>query len=125
MDEMTSLEVQAEPEQAPAEEAAESVNTAEAAAAAQEAAELKSALLEANIRLALLLAGAAKEKLGEAEKLAEGLCAAGAAPAEAAAEIISCYPHLKAVKRELPQFAAQTGGTDDGFSLIRSIFARR
>lgn len=93
--------------------------------AADECGELRAALLEANIRLALLLAGAAKEKLSEAAKLAEGLCAAGAAPEAAAEEIIGGYPHLRAVQREIPQFAAQGGGTDDGFALIRSIFAKR
>ncbi len=87
--------------------------------------ELRAALLEANIKLALLLSGAAKEKLSEAARLAQGLCSLGAAPDEAAAEVISGYPHLKAVQREIPQFAAQTGGSDDGFSLIRSIFSKR
>ena len=87
--------------------------------------ELRAALLEANIKLALLLAGTAKEKLSEAAKLVEGLCALGKTPEDAAAEIIGGYPHLKAVQRELPQLSAQTGGADDGFALIRSIFARR
>ena len=87
--------------------------------------ELRAALLEANIKLALLLAGAAKEKLPDAAKLAEGLCAAGAAPAEAASEVMLGYPHLRAVRRELPQLAAQSGGKDDGFALIRSIFSAR
>lgn len=90
-----------------------------------EAQELKAALLEANIRVALLIEGAAREQLSEAARLAEGLCAAGAAPEQAAHEVLEGYPHLKAVKRELPQFSAQSGGSSDGFSMIRSIFARK
>lgn len=90
-----------------------------------EAQELKAALLEANIRVALLIEGAAREQLSEAARLAEGLCAAGAAPEQAAHEVLEGYPHLKAVKRELPQFSAQSGGSADGFSIIRSIFARK
>lgn len=90
-----------------------------------EAQELKAALLEANIRVALLVEGAAREQLSEAARLAEGLCAAGAAPEQAAHEVLEGYPHLKAVKRELPQFSAQSGGSADGFSMIRSIFARK
>lgn len=90
-----------------------------------EAQELKAALLEANIRVALLIEGAAREQLSEAARLAEGLCAAGAAPEQAAHEVLEGYPHLKAVKRELPQFSAQSGGSADGFSMIRSIFARK
>lgn len=90
-----------------------------------EAQELKAALLEANIRVALLIEGAAREQLSEAARLAEGLCAAGAAPEQAAHEVLESYPHLKAVRRELPQFSAQSGGSADGFSMIRSIFARK
>ena len=90
-----------------------------------EAQELRAALLEANIRVALLIEGAAREHLSEAARLAEGLCAAGAAPEQAAHEVLESYPHLKAVRRELPQFSAQSGGSADGFSMIRSIFARK
>lgn len=90
-----------------------------------EAQELRAALLEANIRVALLIEGAAREQLSEAARLAEGLCAAGAAPEQAAHEVLESYPHLKAVRRELPQFSAQSGGSADGFSMIRSIFARK
>lgn len=87
--------------------------------------ELRAALLEANIRVALLIEGAAKEQLAEAASLAEGLCAAGAAPEQAAHEVMESYPHLRAVKREIPQLSAQSGGNADGFSMIRSIFAKR
>lgn len=90
-----------------------------------EARELRAALLEANIRVALLIEGAAREQLSEAARLAEGLCAAGAAPEQAAHEVLEGYPHLKAVRREMPQFSAQSGGSTDGFSMIRSIFARK
>lgn len=107
------------------EEQAAEVAAEEQEKTVDETEELRAALLEANIKLALLLAGTAKEKLSEAAKLVEGLCALGKTPEDAAAEIIGGYPHLKAVQRELPQLSAQTGGADDGFALIRSIFARR
>ena len=87
--------------------------------------DLRAALLEANVKLALLLCGAAKERLDEAAKIAYGLCALGKTPAEAAAEVLAGYPHFMAVQRELPQFSAQGGGYNDGFSAIRSIFARK
>lgn len=93
--------------------------------ARNEAQELRAALLEANIRVALLIEGAAREQLSEAARLAEGLCAAGAAPEQAAHEVLEGYPHLKAIRREMPQFSAQSGGSTDGFSMIRSIFARK
>lgn len=87
--------------------------------------ELKLALSEARLKLALLMCGTAKEKLEEGAKLAEGLCAAGLQPEEAAEQIVQAYPHLKLVTREVPRFAAQTAGSGDGFSAIRSIFAKR
>lgn len=93
--------------------------------AGNESEELNKALLEANIKLNLLLAGTAKERLEEAAKLAGGLCAAGKSPEEAAYEIINEYPHLKAVQREIPQLASQSSGSDDGFAAIRNIFASR
>ncbi len=86
--------------------------------------ELKAALLEAKIKLALLLCGAAKEKLDESTKLAYGLCNAGYPPEEAAIKVVEEYPHLKLVFRSIPTFAAQSGGTGDGFAAIRSIFAK-
>ncbi len=87
--------------------------------------DLRAALLEASVKLALLLCGAARERLDEAAKLAYGLCAAGKTPDEAAEEIMAGYPHLRAVQRDIPQLAAQSGGRNDGFSAIRSIFARK
>ncbi len=86
--------------------------------------ELKLALSEARLKLALLMCGTAKERLEEGAKLAEGLCAAGLQPEEAAEQIVKAYPHLKLVSREVPRFAAQTAGSGDGFSAIRSIFAK-
>ena len=93
--------------------------------AAEQIAELTERLAKVTIRLELLLAGADKERLEEGARLAEGLCGAGWASAEAAAEVMAEYPHLRTVKRELPQFSAQSGGSDDGFAAIRSIFAKK
>lgn len=93
--------------------------------AAEHIAELTARLTEVTIRLELLLAGADKERLEEGARLAAGLCGAGKTPAEAAAETVAEYPHLRAVQREIPQFSAQGGGRDDGFAAIRSIFARK
>ncbi|MBP1543471.1 MAG: hypothetical protein J6A16_05195, partial [Oscillospiraceae bacterium] len=87
--------------------------------------ELKKALTEARIKLALLLAGAAKEKLNEGAKLVELLCLSGMEPEEAAEKVVSEYPNLRLVTRQLPKFAAQTSGTSDGFAAIRSIFSKR
>ncbi|MGN1423255.1 MAG: hypothetical protein ACI4XA_07760 [Oscillospiraceae bacterium] len=98
----------------------------ETEAASQDSAEdLRAALLEASVKLALLLCGAARERLDEAAKLAYGLCAAGKTPDEAAEEVMAGYPHLRAVQRDIPQLAAQSGGRNDGFSAIRSIFSRK
>lgn len=82
-------------------------------------------LSEAETKLALLMAGAAKEKLAEAVSLAAVLCKSGKTPDEAAAEIIAAYPHLKAVQREIPQFSAGSSGTNDGFSAVRRIFSAK
>lgn len=82
-------------------------------------------LSEAETKLALLLAGAAKEKLAEAVSLTSMLCKSGKTPEEAAAEIIAAYPHLKAVQREIPQFSAGSSGTNDGFSAVRRIFSAK
>ena len=77
------------------------------------------------MKLALLLCGAAKEKLADAAKLALGMVAAGMEPEEAAEQTIKEYPHLKLTAREVPVFAADTSGSSDGFAAIRSIFAKR
>ena len=82
-------------------------------------------LSEAETKLALLMAGAAKEKLTEAVSLTSMLCKSGKTPDEAAAEIIAAYPHLKAVQREIPQFSAGSSGTSDGFSAVRRIFSAK
>ena len=82
-------------------------------------------LSEAETKLALLLAGVAKEKLAEAVSLTTMLCKSGKTPEEAAAEIIAAYPHLKAVQREIPQFSAGSSGTNYGFSAVRRIFSAK
>ena len=82
-------------------------------------------LSETETKLALLLAGVAKEKLAEAVSLTSMLCKSGKTPEEAAAEIIAAYPHLKAVQREIPQFSAGSSGTNDGFSAVRRIFSAK
>ena len=87
--------------------------------------ELNQQLSDAKTRLALLLSGIAQEKLDESAALAAGLCSAGRSPEAAAKEIADAYPHLKAVKHEMPRFAASGSGVDDGFSAVRRIFAKR
>lgn len=104
---------------------AERNEEAEADGGAETAAELAERLARVTVRLELLLAGADKERLEEGARLAEGFCRAGMTPAEAAALTVTEYPHLKAVRRELPHFSAQSGGSDDGFAAIRSIFAKK
>ena len=87
--------------------------------------ELNVKLFDAKTRLALLLSGIAKEKLDEGAALAAGICKTGKSPEEAAAEIAGAYPHLKAVQRDIPQFAASGVCSNDGFSAIRGIFSKR
>ena len=67
---------------------------------AEQIAELTARLAEVTIRLELLLAGADKERLEEGARLAAGLCGTGMPPAEAAAEIVAEYPHLRAPDSE-------------------------
>lgn len=87
---------------------------------------LRAEVAELKIRLALLTGGAAPEKLDEGVKLAAGLMAAdGAEPDTAAAEVLREYPHIRLVKRSVPQFSAESRGNSDGFAAIRSIFARK
>lgn len=105
-------------------EAVQTVSSTEAAAVA-ECEALIEALAEAKIKLSLLLCGVDKNKLDEAAKLAAAFVAAGLSPEEAAEKAVTEYPHLKNTKRELPSFATQSGGSGDGFSAIRSIFAKR
>lgn len=86
---------------------------------------LKEALTEARTKLALLLCGTAKEKLSDGAKIALGLVSAGMEPETAAAKAVEEYPHLKLAVRDVPKFAAQTGGSGDGFAAIKSIFAKK
>ena len=111
-------------EDATAPEAVQTVSATEAAAVA-ECEALIAALAEAKIKLSLLLCGVDKNKLDEAAKLAAAFVAAGLTPEDAAEKAVAEYPHLKLTKRDLPTFATQSGGSGDGFSAIRSIFAKR
>lgn len=109
-----------------------SENTAEIDALKKELGECSERILtlnltlsEAETKLALLMSGAAKEKLPEALVLASVLCKSGKSPEEAAMEIIAAYPHLKAVQRDIPRFSAGGLGENDGFSAVRRIFSAR
>lgn len=86
---------------------------------------LEAELLREQIKVKLLILGILPEKLEDGAAMAYGLCLAGKEPDAAAAEIINAYPHLKAVKRELPQFSSESAGSGDGFSAIRKIFSAR
>lgn len=87
---------------------------------------LRAEVAELRIKLALLTGGAAPEKLDEGVKLAAGLMEAdGTEPDDAAAEVLREYPHIRLVKRSIPQFSAESRGSSDGFAAIRSIFARK
>lgn len=113
----------------PVEEAAQTAEDSQTAAKQDELLEeigaLKSELMLSKIKIALLLSGTLREKLDEGTSLAAGLCAAGKTPEEAAAEIALAYPHLRAIRREIPQFAAGGSGSSDGFSAIRKIFSAK
>lgn len=87
--------------------------------------ELEAELLKEQIKVKLLVAGILPEKLEDGAAMAYGLCLAGKSPETAADEIAAAYPHLKAVRTELPQFSAESAGSKDGFSAIRRIFASR
>lgn len=87
--------------------------------------ELEAELLKEQIKVKLLIAGILPEKLEDGAAMAYGLCLAGKSPETAADEIAAAYPHLKAVRTELPQFSAESAGSKDGFSAIRRIFASR
>lgn len=82
-------------------------------------------LLKERIKVMLLVSGIVPEKLEDGAAMAYGLCLAGKSPEAAADEIIKAYPHLKAVRQELPQFSAESTGSKDGFSAIRKIFSAR
>lgn len=82
-------------------------------------------LLKEQIKVKLLILGILPEKLEDGAAMAYGLCLAGKTADDAASEIIGAYPHFKAVRRELPQFSAESTGSGDGFSAIRRIFSAR
>lgn len=86
---------------------------------------LEAELLKEQIKVKLLIAGILPEKLEDGAAMAYGLCLAGKSPENAADEIAAAYPHLKAVRTELPQFSAESAGSKDGFSAIRRIFSAR
>lgn len=86
---------------------------------------LEAELMKEQIKVRLLTLGILPEKLEDGAAMAYGLYLAGKTPDDAAEEIITAYPHLKAVRRELPQFAAESTGSGDGFSAIRRIFSAR
>lgn len=103
----------------------EAPNAPDAADLREEIVSLKKELTLSKIKVSLLLAGVLREKLDEGAALALGLCSAGKTPEAAADEVAAEYPHLKAVQREMPQFAAGGTGSSDGFSAIRKIFMGR
>ena len=86
---------------------------------------LKAELLKEQIKVQLLVLGIIPEKLEDGAAMAYGLCLAGKSPESAADEIITAYPHLKAVRQEIPQFSSESTGSGDGFSAIRRIFSAR
>lgn len=92
---------------------------------AEEITGLKDSLAAEKIKVALLIAGVTAEKLDEALTMVRGLNASEDSIEDAVEEIIGAYPHLRAVKREIPQFAAATSGGNDGFSAIRRIFSSK
>ena len=87
--------------------------------------ELEAELLKEQVKVKLLILGILPEKLEDGSAMAYGLCLAGKDIDMAAAEIMEAYPHLKAVRRDLPQFSAESAGSGDGFSAIRKIFSAR
>lgn len=90
---------------------------------AEEIIRLKDSLTAEKIKVALLIAGVTAEKLYEASALVRGLYDSGKPIEDAVEEVVGAYPHLRAVKREIPQFAAASSGGNDGFSAIRRIFS--
>ena len=86
---------------------------------------LEAELLKEQVKVKLLILGILPEKLEDGSAMAYGLCLAGKDIDTAAAEIMEAYPHLKAVRRDLPQFSAESAGSGDGFSAIIKIFSAR
>lgn len=87
--------------------------------------ELEAELLKEQVKVRLLILGILPEKLEDGAAMAYGLCLAGKDTDTAAAEIMEAYPHLKAVRRDIPQFSSESAGSGDGFSAIRKIFSAR
>ena len=87
--------------------------------------ELEAKLLKEQVKVKLLILGILPEKLEDGAAMAYGLCLAGKDTDTAADEIMEAYPHLKAVRRDIPQFSAESAGSGDGFSAIRRIFSAR
>ena len=87
--------------------------------------ELEAELLKEQVKVKLLILGILPEKLEDGAAMAYGLCLAGKDTDTAADEIMEAYPHLKAVRRDIPQFSAESAGSGDGFSAIRKIFSAR
>lgn len=107
--------------------AAEAAPQEEATAAQDEEIKaLRGELMELKLRLALLTAGAAPERLEEGMKLAAGIMVSDQIPPESSAEeVLREYPHIKLAKRTIPRFSAESRGCGDGFAAIRGIFAKR
>lgn len=110
-------------EQAPPED--EKTDDSEKQELLDKIASLDAELLRERIKIKLLVSGILPEKLEEGAAMAYGLCLAGKAPDDAANEIITAYPHFKAVRQEMPQFSTESRGSGDGFSAIRKIFSSR
>lgn len=91
----------------------------------REEAELRAALTEARIKLALLVGGACRDKLQQAAQIANALVHDGADPETAAEVVLSECPQLRLTQREVPKFATASGGKGDGLAALRSIFAAR
>ena len=87
--------------------------------------ELEAELLKEQVKVKLLILGILPEKLEDGAAMAYGLCRAGKDTDTAADEIMEAYPHLKAVRRDIPQFSSESAGSGDGFSAIRKIFSAR
>lgn len=94
---------------------------------AAELQQLRAEIMELRLKL-LLLTGRRRLRRGSARELsiAAGIMSAdGTGPDDAAAEVLREYPHLRLVRRSVPQFSAESRGASDGFAAIRSIFARK
>ena len=119
--EQVQQEVQAEPQQE------NDVQTEEVPTVNQEELEaLRSEVVLLKLKLALISAGAAPERLDEGMKLAAGLMNSDElTPEDAAGKVLAEYPHIRLAKRVLPQLSAESSGCGDGFAAIRNIFAKK